>query len=135
MVDAGEDRQEVCFECPHSAFGGVAAVGMRRDELIGYFPRCVDCVFIFGASFVVQDLKINLVVAVVYASHDVLVRFDAMDVTARLKRFDEDCVGGLMVCNHEVLIARLGADGEASRVVCVEFVDVSRVDMHDVVCR
>lgn len=40
-----------------------------------------------------------------------------------------------MVGDHEVLIARMGADGEASCIIGVEFVDVSRVDMHDVVCR
>ena len=38
-----------------------------------------------------------------------------------------------MVGDHEVLIARMGADGEASRIIGVEFVDVSRVDMQDVV--
>ena len=39
-----------------------------------------------------------------------------------------------MVSNHEVLIARVGAYGEAYRIIGVEFVDVSRVDMHDIVC-
>jgi len=52
-----------------------------------------------------------------------------------LKGFDEDSVGGLVVGDHEVLVARLGANGEASRVVGVEFIDVRRVDMHDVGCR
>lgn len=70
------------FEGPNSAFGGVAAVGMRRDELIGYIPLCCDGVFVFGAGFVVEDLEIDLVVVVVYASHDVVVRRDAMDVTS-----------------------------------------------------
>ena len=40
-----------------------------------------------------------------------------------------------MVGDHEVLIARMGADGKASCINGVEFVDVSLVDMQDVVCR
>ena len=81
-IDAGEYRQEVCFEGPNGAFGCVAAVGMRRDELIGYIPFCCDCILVRCAGFVVEDLEIDSVVVVVYASHDVVVRRDAVDVTA-----------------------------------------------------
>ena len=81
-IDAGEYRQEVCFEGPNGAFGCVAAVGMRRDELIGYIPLSCDGIFVFGAGFVVKDLEIDSVVVVGYARHDVVVRRDAVDVTA-----------------------------------------------------
>ena len=55
---------------------------MRRDELIGYIPLCCDGIFVRGAGFVVEDVEIDSVVVVVYASHDVVVRRDAVDVTA-----------------------------------------------------
>ena len=38
-----------------------------------------------------------------------------------------------MVCDHDVLISRVGADREASCVVGVEFVYVSSVDVYNVV--
>jgi len=50
-----------------------------------------------------------------------------------LERLNQDDVGRLTVGDHDVLISGVGADGEASFVIGVEFVYVCSVDVYYVV--
>lgn len=50
-----------------------------------------------------------------------------------MERLNQDDVGRLTVGDHDVLISGVGADGEASFVIGVEFVYVCSVDVYYVV--
>ena len=63
------------------------------------------------------------VTASLEAGHDAGVVRDAVAVFPCLEGIDEDGVGVAVVGDHQVLVAAVGADGEASCVVCVERAD------------
>ncbi len=58
-VNAGEDRNEMGFECSDRAFGGVVAVHVGWDQLVGAVPHVSDVPSIVGAGFVVENNGVN----------------------------------------------------------------------------
>ena len=54
------------------------------------------------------------------ASHDFVLCGDAMMVSLDLERLDKDCIGTGVVCQHDILVAALGADWELAHVVGVQ---------------
>ena len=64
-----------------------------------------DVAKVLLAGFVVKDLVVNNVAALLEAGHDVSVCRDTVAILARLEGFNEDDVGVAMVSDHEVLIA------------------------------
>ena len=76
----------------------------------------------------VDDLTASL-----EADHDAGVGRYAVAVFLCMEGLDEDGVGVAVLCDHKVLVAAAGADGEASCVVCVERADefYPEVDLFD----
>ena len=73
-------------------------------------------------------------VACTELGHDCVVCWDAMDVSLCLEWFDQNDVGLLMECNHDVLVSAHCSDGEAAHVISEEFGEWDNFDMH-AVCR
>ena len=57
------------------------------------------------------------------ARHDAAVGYYAVTVMAGLKGFNQDDVDVAMKCDHDVAVARAGADGEPAHVISVKFTD------------
>ena len=87
------------------------------------FPDVSDVSAVFLACFIVKDLVVYNVAASLEAGHDAGVGWDAVAVFACLEGLEEDDVGVAVIGDHEVLVAAVGADREASRVVGVERAD------------
>ena len=83
-------------------------------------PDVGDVLVVFLACLVIEDLVVDDVDASLEAGHDAGVGRDVVAVSLCLEGLDEDGVGVAVVCDHQVLVAAAGADGEASCVVCVE---------------
>ena len=81
------------------------------DELEGAVPVFNNGVAVFGTGFVIEDLEVNAVAFEVEASHDGVVCRKMVAIVARLKCRDKDGVSIDMLGKHDVLVARLGADG------------------------
>ena len=86
-------------------------------------PDVGDVLAVFLSRFVIKDLVVDDVAASLEAGHDAGVGRDAVAVFPCLEGINEYGVGVAVVCDHQVLAAAAGADGEASCVVCVERAD------------
>ena len=60
--------------------------------------------------------------------HDAIVGCYAVVVMAGLKGFTHDDVAVVMECEHGVVVARAGSDGELAHVISIKFTD--RLDDH-----
>ena len=78
---------------------------------------------VFLACFVIEDLVVDDVTAILEAGHGASVGRYAVAVFLCLEGFNEDAVCVAVVGDHQVLVAAVGAAGEASGVVCVERTD------------
>ena len=116
---AGEDAERVVFEGADGTFGDVAAVDIGGYKLVRGLPYVSDVATVLLADFVVEDLVVNDVAALLEAGHDAGVCRDTMAILAGLEGFDEDDVGVTMVSDHEVLVASYGEEWEAACVVGV----------------
>ena len=90
------------------------------NELVCGLPDVSDVATVLLAGFVVEDLVVNDVAALLEAGHDARVCGDTVAILAGLEGFNKDDVGVAMVSNHEVLVATAGAEWEAAYVVSVE---------------
>ena len=108
------------FEGADGTFDDIAAVEIGGYELVCGLPDVSDVATVLLAGFVVEDLVANDVDAHLEAGHNAGVCGDTVAIFAGLEGFDEDDVGVAMLDNHEVLVAAMGADLEAARVVGVE---------------
>ena len=111
------------FERLNGTFSKVAAMYVRRYELVGSSPILGDGADVFCAGFVVEHLVIHSVAACLETGHKTRVGWDAVSVVARLEGFDEDGIGVAVIGQHDVLIAAAQTDREAAHVVCEEFAD------------
>ena len=80
-------------------------------------PDVRDVATVLLSGFVVEDLVVNNVAALLEAGHDAGV---CRDTVAGLEGFNEVDVGVAMVSDHEVLVAAAGAEWEAACVVGLE---------------
>ncbi len=101
-------------------FGSIATMYVRRDELIPDLPLVHYGGLEFGADFIVEDLKINVVPTVGKAAHDGVIGgqsmfFGPVDIWGT-----EDCVAAAVEGNGDVLVAAASLDGESHGVVSVE---------------
>ena len=80
----GDDGKEVGFEGLDGSFGGIAAVDIRRDELVLCFPFVFDVCFEIFASLVVQDLEVHC--EATFGVHDGVVGGKAMCIRSVSKR-------------------------------------------------
>jgi hypothetical protein len=119
-VDAGQDGKEVRLEGADGTLSGIAPVHVWRDKLVCAAPCVGDVVAVVYTGFIVKDDSVNIKVAGMEARHDGAGGRNAVAVVFGGKWLDEYCVAGMVVCNHYVLVAALGLDGEAPGVVGVE---------------
>ena len=70
------------------AFGYVAAVHVGRNELEGSVPLLLNLLFVGGATFVVEDLEVDVVVVLLETGHDAVGGGEAVAVVAGLEGFD-----------------------------------------------
>ena len=105
------------------SFGSVAAVDVGRDELVVALPLLLDNAFVVCAGFVVENLEVDAVAAVLEALHDGVVRFNTVRIFFSLEGGLKDHVGIAVVCDHDVLVALAGTNREAASVVCVKSAD------------
>ena len=111
------------FEGVDGTFGYVATMDVGGYQLVCGCPDVGDVLAVFLAGFVVEDLVVDDVTAILEAGHDASVGRYAVAVFLCLEGLNEDGVSVAVVSDHQVLVAAAGADGEASCVVCVEFAD------------
>ena len=79
-----------------------------------------DVAMVLLAGFVVEELVLNNVSALLEAGHDAGVCRDMVAILVGMEGFDENDVGVAMASNNEVLVAAAGAEWEAACVVGVE---------------
>ena len=108
------------FERPDCAFGGIAAVHVGWDKLVGAVPLVGNVTPVVRAGFVVEYNSVNWKLSTLKACHDGIGSSEAVSVVLGCERLNEDGVRHSVVGNHDVLIAALRPDGEASCVVGVE---------------
>ena len=53
------------------------------------------------------------------ARHDAAVGRNVMAVIVLLKVFNQDCINVAIECNHDVAVARAGADGKPAHVTSI----------------
>lgn len=116
------------LEGADGSFSFVAAVHVGRDKLVGADVG-EDCLLVGVAGLVVESLVVDPEALCVEAGHDGVVGGDAMPICFRLEGLDEDDVGDVVVCHHDVLIATHGPDGESAGVVSVERGDVELLEV------
>ena len=86
-------------------------------------PDVGDVAALFLAGFVVEDLVVDDVTAILEAVHDAGVGRYVVAVFSCLEGLDEDVVCIVVVGHHQVLVAAAVADGESACVVRVERAD------------
>ena len=118
------------FECLNGTFSKVAAMNVRRYKLVGSFPILGDGADLFCPGFVVKHLVTHSVTACLETGHKARVGWDAESVVAGLEGFGEDGIGIAVIGKHDVLIAAARTDREATHVICEEFADGVRPDVH-----
>ena len=120
LRDAGEDAEEVSFEVADGTFGYVAPMYVGGYQLVYSCPDVGDVAAVFLAGFVVEDLVVDDVAAILEGGHDAGVGRYAVAVFSCMEGLDEYGVCITVVGHHQVFIAAAGADGEAACVVHVE---------------
>ena len=75
--------------------------------------------FVLCTGLIVEDLEVNEHPILAQASHDGIVRLQAMLVLEILERGNQNCVGIAMINNHEILVAALRLDRLASCVISI----------------
>ena len=123
--EAVDDGYRVGFEGMDGALGGVVTMHIKGHELLDASPVFGDDTAVLRAGLVVEDLVINDVAALLDPGHDAGVGSNAMAVVFRLKMFDKDDIGVTVVGEHDVLIATVRSDGEATHIVGEELADES----------
>ena len=111
------------FEGVDGTFGYVEPMDVGGYQLLCSRPDVGDVVAVFLDGFVVEDLMVNDVAARLEAGHDAVVGSYVVAVFLCLEGLDEDGVCIAVVGHHQVLIAAVGADGEAACVIRVERAD------------
>ncbi len=119
-VDAGQDGNEVIFECADGTFSAVLLMHVRRDKLKFCFPSKGDDLLVGCTRLVVKDLKIYQKTSGRQPRHDGVVGSKAMAIALCWKCLLKDEVSIGMVGDHDILVARVGPDWEATHVVSVE---------------
>ena len=104
------------MDCPLS---GVAAVDFYRDKLELADPLAFYGHIIGLPGLIVDDLEVNSVAVILETRHDVVVRRDAVLVVPILEGFDQNVISVNLVCQHNVVVADVGADGGADHAICV----------------
>ena len=110
-------------------FGSIATMYVGRDKLIPDLPLVHYGGLEFGADFIVEDFKINIVPTVGKAVHDGVVGGQSMFVGPVDIWGAEDCVAAAMEGNGDVLVAAASPDGESPGVIGVE---LGKQGVHDV---
>jgi len=113
----------VRLEGANRTFSSIAAVDIGWDELVVALPLLFDDAFVVCAGFVVENLEVDSVAAVMEALHDGVVCLDTVCIFFSLEGGLEDHVGIAVVCDHDVLVAFAGTNREAAGVVCVKSAD------------
>ena len=108
------------FKGGDGTFENVAAVGIGGHELVCGLSDVSDVATVLLAGFVVEELVLNNVSALLEAGHDAGVCRDMVAILVGMEGFDENDVGVAMASNNEVLVAAAGAEWEAACVVGVE---------------
>ena len=108
------------LEGTDSTFGYVATMVIGGYQLVCGCPYVGDVSAVFLAGFVVEDLLVDDMAVSLDAGHDVSVGRYAVAVLSCLEGLDEDGVCIAVLGHHQVLIAAVGADGEAACVIRVE---------------
>jgi hypothetical protein len=119
-VDAGQDGKEVRLEGADGTLSGIAPVHVWRDKLVYAAPCVGDIAAVVCTGFVVEDDSVDVEVVGTQARHDGAGGRNVVAVVFGGKRLDEYCIAGMVVGNHDVLVAALGLDGEAPGVIGVE---------------
>lgn len=107
----------MCLERANSPFSFVAPVHVGRDEL-----ECPS-VFTYGllhgfTGLVVEDLQVDCETSCLETGYKGVICWDAVMVRLRLERLYQDDICCVMVCQHDILVATHGSDGESTQVVC-----------------
>ena len=113
----------MCAQGLDGAFSRIGAVDVERNELEGSIPVLGNVGTACLAGFVVENLVFDNVAFVAEVGHDAGMSSNAVAVMARLEGFDKDGLAVTVVGQHDVLVATMGAGGEESHVVRVEFAD------------
>jgi hypothetical protein len=101
-------------------FGSIAMMYIRRDELIPDLPLLHYGGLKFGADFIVEDLKINIVPTVGKAAHDGVIGSQSMFIGPVDISGAEDCIAAAVEGDGDVLVAAASLDGESPDIVGVE---------------
>ncbi len=101
-------------------FGSIATMYICRDKLIPDLPLVHYGGLEFGADFIVEDFKINIVPTVGKAVHDGVVGGQSMFVGPVDIWGAEDCVAAAGEGDGDVLVATASPDGVSPGVVGVE---------------
>ena len=111
------------FEGADGTFVYVATMDIGVYQLVCGCPDVGDVSAVFLAGFGVEYLVVDDVTASLEAGHDASVGRYAVAVFSCLEGLDEDSISVAVVDDHQVLVTAVGADWEASCVVCVERAD------------
>ena len=98
------------FKDADGMFDDVAVVDIGGHELVCGLPDVSDVATVLLSGFVVEDLVVNDVAALLDAGHDAGVCGDTVAILAGLEGFNDGDVGVTMVSDHEVLYAAAGVE-------------------------
>ena len=104
-IESGKHAEQVCFEGANHAFGNVALVHVRRYLLVVAFPLINDAVNVGGTGFIIKYLEVNGESACLHAFHDGVVCGDLVCIGLGFERFNDDCVGSHVMCEHDVTVS------------------------------
>ncbi len=83
--------------------GSVAAMYVRRDELVPNLPFVHNGGLEFGTDFIVEDLEINVVPTVGEAAHDGVVGGQSVFIGPVDTRGAEDCIAAAVEGNCDAV--------------------------------
>ncbi|MFN9914148.1 MAG: hypothetical protein ACK53L_16280, partial [Pirellulaceae bacterium] len=129
LVDGAEDGDEVIFEGPDGAFGGVDSVFFRRDPLEAYLVAEERIFEVLGA-FVVKDVEFGSMTLV---DEHLVGGFPSVADGGGFSVGNGDGVDRvriLMIEYEDVVVAAAGGDREAAGLIGVGFRNGTLVEEH-----
>ena len=118
--DSGQNGNVVGFECANGPLSHVLVMHVGRDELVVALPLVGDVVAVGSTGLIVEDDSVDHEAKGAEPGHDDVSRRDAVAVMLGCEGLHQDDIGGMMVGDHNVLVAALHLDWESTCVIRVE---------------
>ena len=113
----------------YGSISSIAKVDIWGHQLAVTRPLFRDDTMILSADFIINNLEVDPVAALLEAGHNLVVGGNEMVVALILEGFDVDGVVVALVSDHDVLIPTAREDRETAHIICVDTSDVGYLNV------